>query len=90
MDTLTESQLSIGSSPTPVIPESQQATIREAIGILESRLRTTKAFTSPSDVKHFCQLHIAVAKDEQPSPWPTKPFVPLGPCCDTTNLIALP
>jgi len=64
MDTLTESQLSIGFSPTPVIPESQQATIREAIGILESRLRTTKAFTSPSDVKHFCQLHIAVEKDE--------------------------
>jgi DNA repair protein RadC len=44
--------------------ESQQATIREAIGILESKLRTTKAFTSPSDVKHYCQLHIAQEKDE--------------------------
>jgi DNA repair protein RadC len=64
MDTIPESQLSIGFTPTPGIPDSQQATIREAIGILESRLRTTKAFTSPSDVKHFCQLQIAVEKDE--------------------------
>ena len=64
MDTIPESQLSIGFSPTPVIPDSQQATIREAIGILESRLRTTKAFTSPSDVKQFCQLYIAQEKDE--------------------------
>jgi len=51
-------------SPIPTIPDSEQATIREAIGILETRLRTTKAFTSPSDVKQFCQLHIASEKDE--------------------------
>ena len=51
-------------SPTPEIADSQQATIREAIGILESRLRATKAFTKPSDVKHFCQLQIAQEKDE--------------------------
>ena len=44
--------------------ESQQATIQEAIGILESRLRKTKAFTKPDDVKQFCQLHIAAEKDE--------------------------
>ena len=50
--------------PTLGAADSQQATIREAIGILESRLRTTKAFTSPSDVKQFCQLHIAGEKDE--------------------------
>ena len=59
---------------TPVIPlaspatlepvESQQATIREAIGILETRLKTTQAFTNPSDVRQFCQLHIAAEKDE--------------------------
>ena len=59
---------------TPVIPlaspatlepvESQQATIREAIGILETRLKTTQAFTTPSDVRQFCQLHIAAEKDE--------------------------
>ena len=49
---------------TSGLADSQQATIREAIGILESRLRTTKAFTSPSDVKQFCQLHIAQEKDE--------------------------
>jgi DNA repair protein RadC len=53
------------SSPsTPEVDDSQQATIREAIGILETKLRTTKAFTSPSDVKQFCQLHIAQEKDE--------------------------
>ncbi len=46
------------------IAEAQQATIREAIGILETRLQTTKAFTNPSDVRQFCQLHIAAEKDE--------------------------
>jgi DNA repair protein RadC len=50
--------------PASEIADSQQATIREAIGILETRLRNTKAFTSPSDVKQFCQLHIAQEKDE--------------------------
>jgi len=54
-----------GLSPKLEISDSEQSTIREAIGILESRLRTTKAFTSPSDVKQFCQLHIAQEKDEQ-------------------------
>ena len=44
--------------------DAQQATIREAIGILETRIRNTKAFTSPSDVKQFCQLQIAQEKDE--------------------------
>jgi DNA repair protein RadC len=42
----------------------QQATIQEAIGILESRLRSTKAFSKPAEVKKFCQLHIAQEKDE--------------------------
>ncbi|MBV1877036.1 MAG: hypothetical protein KUG79_05275 [Pseudomonadales bacterium] len=33
---------------------NQQATIQEAIGIFESRLRrNTKAFTCPTDVKQF-------------------------------------
>jgi DNA repair protein RadC len=50
--------------PTPEIGDAQQATIREAIGILESRLQTTEAFTSPSAVKQFCQLQIAQEKDE--------------------------
>lgn len=52
------------TAPYAEITPNQQATIQEAIGILESRLRTTKAFTSPSDVKLFCQLHIAQEKDE--------------------------
>jgi DNA repair protein RadC len=53
------------SSPATLgIAESQQATIREAIGILETRLRNSKAFTSPSDVRQFSQLHIAQEKDE--------------------------
>ncbi|MFT7042349.1 MAG: DNA repair protein RadC [Candidatus Azotimanducaceae bacterium] len=42
----------------------QQATIQEAIGILESRLQASKAFTRPSEVKQFCQLQIAHEKDE--------------------------
>ncbi|MEH6589161.1 MAG: DNA repair protein RadC [Halioglobus sp.] len=50
--------------PAPEIGDAQQATIREAIGILETRLRKTKAFSSPSDVRQFCQLHIATEKDE--------------------------
>ena len=55
----------LGDSPAvPGLADDQQATIREAIGILESRLRTTKAFTSPSDVKEFCRLHIALELDE--------------------------
>ena len=43
---------------------NQQTTTQEAIGILESRLRTTKAFTCPADVKQFCQLQIASERDE--------------------------
>ena len=49
---------------TSGLGESQQATIREAIGILESRLRDNQTFSCPSDVKAFCQLHIAAEKDE--------------------------
>ena len=50
-------------SPSGAV-DAQQATIREAIGILETRIRNTKVFTSPSDVKQFCQLQIAQEKDE--------------------------
>ena len=59
-----ETFLPEGSPPAFEFADSQQATIREAIGILETRLRNTKAFTSPSDVKHFCQIQIAQEKDE--------------------------
>ena len=52
------------TAPCAEFTSNQQATIQEAIGILESRLRTTKAFTSPEDVKQFCQLQIAHEKDE--------------------------
>lgn len=52
------------TAPCAEFTSNQQATIQEAIGILESRLQTTKAFTSPSDVKQFCQLQIAQEKDE--------------------------
>ncbi|MBK6511260.1 MAG: DNA repair protein RadC [Haliea sp.] len=57
----------IFSTSTPPCADfnaNQKATIHEAIGILESRLRTTKAFTSPSEVKQFCQLHISKELDE--------------------------
>ena len=53
-----------GTVPYTEFTSNQQATIQEAIGILETRLKTDKAFTNPSDVKQFCQLHISQEKDE--------------------------
>jgi DNA repair protein RadC len=44
--------------------ENETSTIREAIGILELRLRRTTAFESPAAVRQFCQLHIAGESDE--------------------------
>ena len=57
------------TSDTKFIPEleftsTQAATIREAVGILESRLTSTEAFTSPIEVKQYCRLKIAHKKDE--------------------------
>lgn len=42
----------------------QKATIREAIGILETRIRETEVFTNPMAVKQFCRLQLAADKDE--------------------------
>lgn len=42
----------------------EQATIREAVGILESRIRKTDAFESAAQVKTFCQLKLADKRDE--------------------------
>ncbi len=64
MSILYESGSSKAESITAGLGASQQATISEAIGILESRLRSDTAFNSPADVRQFCQLHIAVEKDE--------------------------
>ena len=51
--------------PSPLgTADAQQATIREAIDILETRIRNTRGFTKPSDVKQFCQLQFAQEKDE--------------------------
>lgn len=44
--------------------ETEQATIQEAIVILESRIRQSDAYTSPADVKAFCRLQIANERDE--------------------------
>ncbi|WP_370551922.1 RadC family protein [Haliea sp. E1-2-M8] len=44
--------------------ETEQATIQEAIMILESRIRESDAYTSPADVKTFCRLQIAHERDE--------------------------
>jgi len=60
-----EPVLADGLSVPADVTDSQQATIREAVGILEARIRNTKAFTTPSDVKQFCQLQIAQEKDER-------------------------
>jgi DNA repair protein RadC len=43
---------------------NQAAVIREAVGILESRLTATEVFTSPIEVKQYCRLKIAHKKDE--------------------------
>lgn len=42
----------------------QETTIREAIGILETRIKDKSVFTNPVDVKIFCRLHLAADKDE--------------------------
>jgi DNA repair protein RadC len=52
------------SDSTADFSENQEATIQEAIGILESRLRTSEAFTTPGAVKRYCQLNLAKEKDE--------------------------
>ena len=44
--------------------EQEQATIQEAIGILESRIRNTDTYSSPANVKAFCRLQIASELDE--------------------------
>ncbi len=47
------------------LTENQQETIREAIGYLDGRLRSPYAYTTSSDVRDFCQLHIADERDEK-------------------------
>lgn len=42
----------------------QQATIDEAIGILEDRISKSDTFTMSAAVKRYCQLHLAKEKDE--------------------------
>ncbi|MFT7300797.1 MAG: DNA repair protein RadC [Porticoccus sp.] len=51
-------------SPAFIYSDGQQAIIREAIGILETRLKKTEAFTCPSVVKNFCPLHLGAKKNE--------------------------
>lgn len=52
------------SAPNAEYSPQQQATIREAIGILESRIKVSEAFTRPEEVKDFCRLQLATKKDE--------------------------
>ena len=40
------------------------ATIQEALGILEARIKKGDAFTNPSDVKSYCRLQLANEPDE--------------------------
>ena len=44
--------------------EYQHATIREAIGILETTFKHSESFTNSEAVRQFCQLKIADKKDE--------------------------
>lgn len=58
----------------PTIPSSattygslapeQQATIEEAIGILESTLKAGDTFGSAAETKQFCRLKLGTARDE--------------------------
>ena len=43
---------------------SQEATIREAISILETRLKNKEVFSNPSEVKDLCRLKIGHMRDE--------------------------
>lgn len=44
--------------------EKEQATIQEALMILESRIRDSDVYSNPSNVKAFCRLQIAHELDE--------------------------
>lgn len=43
---------------------TERALIDQALGILETRITRGQSFTSPSDVKQYCQLQIAAELDE--------------------------
>lgn len=49
---------------TSSFTEQQENVIREAIGILEERIRSTPAFERPASTKEFCRLQLATKKDE--------------------------
>lgn len=56
--------LSYQPSPITEFTDEQQSTIREALVILETHIRTTEAMTCSERVKQFCLLHSADEKDE--------------------------
>lgn len=58
-------RLSTAHNPRNLLTENQRNTISEAIGYLDGRLRSPRAYTTTSDVRDFCQLHIADERDEQ-------------------------
>lgn len=44
--------------------DRERATIREAVDIIESRIRLADTYSKPADVKTFCRLQIASELDE--------------------------
>jgi DNA repair protein RadC len=42
----------------------EELTIQEAIGLVESRLRSTEVLSNPKAAKDLCQLHLAQERDE--------------------------
>ena len=46
------------------LTEGESRCIEEAIGVLESRIRKGLEFTSPVQVKRYCQLNLAMEPDE--------------------------
>lgn len=64
---MTTNLCSTTATPMPYpmdFQDNEQATIQEAIMILESRIRQSDAYSSPADVKAFCRLQIAHEQDE--------------------------
>jgi len=56
--------LTYQSAPSTGLSDKQQATIREALCILETHIRTSDAMTNSEKVRQFCLLQSANERDE--------------------------
>jgi DNA repair protein RadC len=56
--------LPLGDSIDPSYTSDQEAIIKEAIGVLETKIRNTETFSQTTTTKQYCQLQLAKEKDE--------------------------